>query len=231
MAAMCVIRLERACFAIDNLFHLQTSTPTARRPPTESAMPFAPARTPFSSRSMFPLSASEKLTLVYYLLLARTRPRRMEDLLRRPPHFWTVSSARFARLSTSSIEADVPLSSSTIANLTWADIKWVQSLAPGLPVLVKGVQSPEDVELAQKHGAAGVIISNHGVRRSLKLNSTTTDSPYFSHHRAVNSMAPLLPSPPSSVRMRSSRTFSKMMDSRFTLTAESAGVPSKPHPF
>lgn len=48
------------------------------------------------------------------------------------------------------------------ANLSWNDIKWVQDLAPGLPVLVKGVQAPEDVELAKRHGAAGVILSNHG---------------------------------------------------------------------
>ncbi|KAM0747157.1 L-mandelate dehydrogenase [Meredithblackwellia eburnea MCA 4105] len=50
-------------------------------------------------------------------------------------------------------------------NLTWNDIAWVQKHAPGIPVLVKGITAAEDVELAKKHGAAGVIISNHGGRQ------------------------------------------------------------------
>ena len=34
-----------------------------------------------------------------------------------------------------------------------------------LPVLVKGVQTAEDARLAVDHGAAGVIVSNHGGRQ------------------------------------------------------------------
>jgi len=34
-----------------------------------------------------------------------------------------------------------------------------------LPVLVKGVLTAEDAELALEHGAAGVIVSNHGGRQ------------------------------------------------------------------
>lgn len=52
----------------------------------------------------------------------------------------------------------------SLANLRWSDIDWIQKLAPGLPVLVKGVTSVADIILAKEHGAAGVIISNHGVR-------------------------------------------------------------------
>ncbi|KAI5479365.1 L-aminoadipate-semialdehyde dehydrogenase [Pseudohyphozyma bogoriensis] len=51
------------------------------------------------------------------------------------------------------------------ANLSWDDIKWVQSLVPGTPVLVKGIGAVEDVVLAKQHGAAGVILSNHGARQ------------------------------------------------------------------
>ena len=47
------------------------------------------------------------------------------------------------------------------ADMTWADIAWVQKHAPGIPVLVKGIGAAEDVVLAKKHGAAGVILSNH----------------------------------------------------------------------
>lgn len=48
--------------------------------------------------------------------------------------------------------------------LTWADL---EQLASGceLPILVKGVLTSEDAELALEHGAAGVIVSNHGGRQ------------------------------------------------------------------
>ncbi|MBL8235674.1 MAG: alpha-hydroxy-acid oxidizing protein, partial [Bryobacterales bacterium] len=43
-------------------------------------------------------------------------------------------------------------------------IDWVRG-ATNLPVIIKGVLSPEDGELAVKHGAHGVIVSNHGGRQ------------------------------------------------------------------
>jgi isopentenyl diphosphate isomerase/L-lactate dehydrogenase-like FMN-dependent dehydrogenase len=48
--------------------------------------------------------------------------------------------------------------------LTWADL---EALVSGcdLPVLVKGVLTAQDAELALEHGAAGVIVSNHGGRQ------------------------------------------------------------------
>ncbi|MGH2981436.1 MAG: alpha-hydroxy acid oxidase [Solirubrobacterales bacterium] len=48
--------------------------------------------------------------------------------------------------------------------LTWADLEQLVS-GCDLPVLVKGVLTSEDAELALKHGAAGVIVSNHGGRQ------------------------------------------------------------------
>jgi isopentenyl diphosphate isomerase/L-lactate dehydrogenase-like FMN-dependent dehydrogenase len=48
--------------------------------------------------------------------------------------------------------------------LTWADIEEFASDC-GLPVLVKGVLTPEDARLAAEHGAAGVVVSNHGGRQ------------------------------------------------------------------
>lgn len=53
------------------------------------------------------------------------------------------------------------------ANLKWSDVEWARSLAPKLPIIVKGISTPEDVALAKKHGAAGVMLSNHGVRAIL----------------------------------------------------------------
>ena len=48
--------------------------------------------------------------------------------------------------------------------LTWADIATFAEQSP-LPVLVKGILHPDDARLAAEHGAAGVIVSNHGGRQ------------------------------------------------------------------
>ena len=50
------------------------------------------------------------------------------------------------------------------ASLTWADIAWIRD-ACGLPVLVKGVLTAEDAQLALQAGAAGIVVSNHGGRQ------------------------------------------------------------------
>ena len=48
--------------------------------------------------------------------------------------------------------------------LTWDDVAWLQSISP-MPVVVKGILAPDDAKLAVEHGAAGVIVSNHGGRQ------------------------------------------------------------------
>ena len=48
--------------------------------------------------------------------------------------------------------------------LSWKDIDWLCSKSK-VPVLLKGVLHPEDARLAIDHGAAGVIVSNHGARQ------------------------------------------------------------------
>jgi 4-hydroxymandelate oxidase len=49
-------------------------------------------------------------------------------------------------------------------DLRWSDVERLASECP-LPVLVKGILTAEDAELAIDHGAAGVIVSNHGGRQ------------------------------------------------------------------
>jgi isopentenyl diphosphate isomerase/L-lactate dehydrogenase-like FMN-dependent dehydrogenase len=49
-------------------------------------------------------------------------------------------------------------------SVTWGDVERFASRS-GLPVLVKGVLSGEDARLACEHGAAGVVVSNHGGRQ------------------------------------------------------------------
>jgi isopentenyl diphosphate isomerase/L-lactate dehydrogenase-like FMN-dependent dehydrogenase len=48
--------------------------------------------------------------------------------------------------------------------LGWSDLEDLASES-SLPVLVKGLLTAEDAELAVEHGAAGVIVSNHGGRQ------------------------------------------------------------------
>jgi len=49
-------------------------------------------------------------------------------------------------------------------DLSWRDIERLAAESP-LPVLVKGVLTPEDARLAADHGAEGVVVSNHGGRQ------------------------------------------------------------------
>jgi isopentenyl diphosphate isomerase/L-lactate dehydrogenase-like FMN-dependent dehydrogenase len=48
--------------------------------------------------------------------------------------------------------------------LTWRDLEGIAADA-GVPLLVKGLLTAEDAELAVSHGAAGVVVSNHGGRQ------------------------------------------------------------------
>jgi lactate 2-monooxygenase len=50
------------------------------------------------------------------------------------------------------------------ASLTWKDLAWLRQQTR-LPILLKGILSPEDARLAIEHGAAGIIVSNHGGRQ------------------------------------------------------------------
>ena len=49
------------------------------------------------------------------------------------------------------------------ASLTWRDLERIAGEA-GMPLLVKGVLTAEDAALACEHGAAGIVVSNHGGR-------------------------------------------------------------------
>ncbi|XP_038009132.1 hydroxyacid oxidase 2 isoform X3 [Motacilla alba alba] len=49
-------------------------------------------------------------------------------------------------------------------SVTWNDIYWLRSLTC-LPIIIKGILTREDAELAVKHGVQGIIVSNHGGRQ------------------------------------------------------------------
>ncbi len=50
-----------------------------------------------------------------------------------------------------------------VAHLDWSFVNKLNSWVK-LPVLVKGILTAEDAELAIQHGAAGIVVSNHGGR-------------------------------------------------------------------
>ena len=49
-------------------------------------------------------------------------------------------------------------------SLTWNDLEELRSLS-SLPLVLKGIQTAEDAELACAHGADAIVVSNHGGRQ------------------------------------------------------------------
>ena len=50
------------------------------------------------------------------------------------------------------------------ASISWRDLAWLRSITT-VPILIKGVVRGDDARRALDHGAAGVIVSNHGGRQ------------------------------------------------------------------
>jgi 4-hydroxymandelate oxidase len=49
-------------------------------------------------------------------------------------------------------------------SVTWRDLEWLRSVLT-LPLVVKGILTEEDAQLACEHGVDGVVVSNHGGRQ------------------------------------------------------------------
>lgn len=63
------------------------------------------------------------------------------------------------------------------AEIGWDDLPWIRTCAPGLRVLIKGILTAEDAELAVEAGADGVIVSNHGGRQLDGVSATARALP------------------------------------------------------
>lgn len=50
------------------------------------------------------------------------------------------------------------------STLTWKDVSWLKKKTK-LPLILKGIQTPEDAKLALEHGVDCIYISNHGGRQ------------------------------------------------------------------
>ena len=48
--------------------------------------------------------------------------------------------------------------------LNWEDVKWIRKLWKG-KLIIKGIMEVSDARLAVKHGADGIVVSNHGGRQ------------------------------------------------------------------
>jgi isopentenyl diphosphate isomerase/L-lactate dehydrogenase-like FMN-dependent dehydrogenase len=48
--------------------------------------------------------------------------------------------------------------------ITWSDIEWLRTLT-SLPIILKGIMTSEDAQLAVEHGVEGLVVSNHGGRQ------------------------------------------------------------------
>jgi 4-hydroxymandelate oxidase len=49
-------------------------------------------------------------------------------------------------------------------SLTWRAIEWLRGISP-LPLVIKGILTAEDARAAVDHGAAAIVVSNHGGRQ------------------------------------------------------------------
>ena len=58
----------------------------------------------------------------------------------------------------------IDISSGTFVTLTWDSIAWLRGVT-SLPIVIKGILTAEDAQLAAEHGVDGIVVSNHGGRQ------------------------------------------------------------------
>ncbi|NOT39098.1 MAG: alpha-hydroxy-acid oxidizing protein [Alphaproteobacteria bacterium] len=106
------------------------------------------------------------------------RDRNLRNEFRLPQ---TVSAANFRR--TERTDFNSPIHSLEGAELdssaTWQDLLWLCDFTV-LPVVVKGLMNPRDVEPTLKCGASAIMVSNHGGRQLDTTASTIRVLPEFS---------------------------------------------------
>jgi (S)-2-hydroxy-acid oxidase len=75
-------------------------------------------------------------------------------------------------------------------NVEWQDIRWIkQELPNNIPLVVKGIMTAEDADLAIRAGADGIMVSNHGGRQLDGALATIDVLPEIAH--AVASRVPI----------------------------------------
>jgi len=108
-----------------------------------------------------------------FTLPVRWSPRLLLDLARHPR--WVaavgrhgmpqlVNLARSAGIGPDLMQQAAAMSREMDMSLGWQDLAWIRRHWRG-KILVKGIQSVADTLLARRHGADGVVLSNHGGRQ------------------------------------------------------------------
>jgi len=96
-----------------------------------------------------------------------TRERDVRNRFQLPDHL-TIRNLTAAQLEKMSADDGSGLGAYFAAaidqSFRWSDLEWLRGVTK-LPILVKGVVHPADARLAMEHGAARVIVSNHGGRQ------------------------------------------------------------------
>ena len=84
---------------------------------------------------------------------------------------WTVDLNAYGlrhRETRAGYEPPISPSTETLAyevTLSWDDLPWIRERIGGLPLLLKGILTKEDAELAIQAGADAIVVSNHGGRQ------------------------------------------------------------------
>ncbi|RPE67341.1 4-hydroxymandelate oxidase [Pacificibacter maritimus] len=93
------------------------------------------------------------------------RDREIETGFALPDGISAVNLAGLPRPQFAPLAADETLLFDRVAHCapTWEDVAWLCE-SVGLPVVIKGVLSPEDALLAVQSGASALVVSNHGGR-------------------------------------------------------------------
>ncbi|WP_459615071.1 alpha-hydroxy acid oxidase [Bordetella sp. 2513F-2] len=108
-----------------------------------------------------------------FKLPIRLTPALARDVLRRPRWAWQMlrnGGPQLLNIARSLGEApELARQAATLSRamdlaLQWDDISWARRHWNG-PVLIKGIQTIEDAQLAARHGADGIVLSNHGGRQ------------------------------------------------------------------
>ncbi|XP_077868599.1 2-Hydroxyacid oxidase 2-like [Saccoglossus kowalevskii] len=82
-----------------------------------------------------------------------------------PPHLELVHLPERYRITSSDADQDYGGPKNLLdTTLTWECIAWMRSVTK-LPIVLKGILSPEDALLAVEHKVDGIIVSNHGGRQ------------------------------------------------------------------
>jgi 4-hydroxymandelate oxidase len=123
-------------------------------------------------------AGAEALVLTVDAPLLGTRERDVRNGFRLPPELAVANMLPegYGELPAEAHESGLAAYFATLldASLSWKDLAWLRSITD-LPILVKGVVRPDDALRAADHGAAGIVVSNHGGRQ-LDTSVATIDA-------------------------------------------------------